>query len=898
MHRIFLSFFLGMTALLAGADTGKTLLFPSDFQKGEFALAENFPGILYFCTAGGPWKSGTLTLELPEAVQLKGASYLWATRQDKNGAWKAVFDPIKSTPVPGGKRYEITLSKNQLQETQQNVVPFKMNRIFLQALPGNAGKTFPVKWIFTADGKTIRSDLLRLKIIPPLKMPAKGTPFFGTQICELFSSIAAPDAETEQKLTSYWRGLSRRPVMAGLNTYLNPMRFPGYEGTVPLCTIRQMPAFRPNDFERAIRTGKMLDRYPHTAGKDIHAGQHSVCLAYLTEDPKGDFQRYYEEGVQQLKQRNPGAKYIFWNYEPGVHAHGPYDLKRFSEHVKAKKELTKAEIDRDYYREWKNWRFAQATEVIRRVSLAVRKHWPEVKLILCGANVYPDSPDLRDPHCATDPRAYDAYVDFHLPMSYYQGTKFFDHSSATVKHTKKPVQILIDPAEMYRHFYERYTPKSLYQSIIAAAAMGADGIGFYPYESYDARHLQAIADGFAAVEPVDEIYRKGEDITASCSVVPANSIQLELAGADGKTEKVTLPELTKNIRFRVHKLGSRYAVTLLNYHDKQEVCFRVTVPGFCKDALFFVPANGAAVFETLPDQAAAHTALNRMLSKLKQETNLARAAKDGASTEWRAQDSRIQFALVSGKYGKLVSLFDPARGALSAWRNPSGIDVMRYRNTRGHLGRVSFIDKGQAVEPTFLPAGSRIENGAPEVSFRTSVAGYQDAQAENYPLEGLEITNRFLQSPDGYRITQFITVKNNSPRRTPMETAIRVQTYPRLGWSMAHAKFPLTQIGSVTVGKYVVNSGRSVSIFEKPGTVCPWGLKGERKEWDGSPVLMTAKLDKRLEEIRIAPDSAFSTVYSWWGDGDSYTAEFITGLFRLAYEETKTFQLTYTLIIR
>ena len=68
MHRIFLSFFLGMTALLAGADTGKTLLFPSDFQKGEFALAENFPGILYFCTAGGPWKSGTLTLELPEAV--------------------------------------------------------------------------------------------------------------------------------------------------------------------------------------------------------------------------------------------------------------------------------------------------------------------------------------------------------------------------------------------------------------------------------------------------------------------------------------------------------------------------------------------------------------------------------------------------------------------------------------------------------------------------------------------------------------------------------------------------------------------------------------------------------------------------------------------------------------
>ena len=70
------------------------------------------------------------------------------------------------------------------------------------------------------------------------------------------------------------------------------------------------------------------------------------------------------------------------------------------------------------------------------------------------------------------------------------------------------------------------------------------------------------------------------------------------------------------------------------------------------------------------------------------------------------------------------------------------------------------------------------------------------------------------------------------------------------------------------------------------------------QEWDASPILMRAAKGKTYTNFTITPDPSVAAVYSWWNEGDSYTAEFITREITLPPGKSVTLKTKYHLLLR
>ena len=870
------------------------LMHPSAFQNDTFHISENYPGVLYFLAWNGPWKTGELCLELPDFLKLEGSSYIWSTRMRADGGSSPQEDPVTVEEIPDGNRYRITLSGDMMKQAGEKMLAHQFTRLYFTALPGSAGKSGTARWQFSADGTAMPEQKIQFQVIPALRLPPVPLKDFKASITMRYSVIGAPTEEIRKKLSDFWPALSSSPVPTMLHNFCRELKDPRYEGWVSLPSQAGMPAFRPNRFERQVRTGQLLDKYPHTDLLPPYTNR-ALSPAYMHDDPEGVFARYLKDGIEGFRASYPTAKYVFWNFEPGVMFTGEYDRRKFCEKLKLPGVLSADEIRRSHHAEWKKFSFEQSTETIRIVSEAFRKYWPEVRLMLCGGNLRPGQPDLRDQYCSTDPRDYDRYVDWHVPMSYNQTVRFFDESAATVRYTSKPVMILVDPGEIRNDFYRLYTPQSLRQSIAAAAAMGAKGIGFYPYECYDAAYLQAIADGFADVAPVEEVLLKGQDITDKSSVTPANVVTLNAVGADGKPARGQLPELSEKLRYRVHTLGKRCVISLFNYYRDKTVVVRITVPGFHQDMLAEVAPGEARFVEAVPDQHALQRKLADEIGRLQADTNFQTREENGVSTQWRALDGKMQPALARDKW---VFIINKEQGAPGAWITPSLIDPLRRRTSRGFLGGISCEENGIMVPAgNFRPVGAEITGGNPVAAFEYTYPAYEGADVIVRPLEGLKITQRWtLRKGDTAKLETTLT--NNSERE--ITTSVRIQNYPRLGWRMAHTE-PITSVGSVKVGIHTVASGAQPgNLFLLPGETCAWAdmKKLVPREWDGSAPVMRAAKDKAYTNLTITPDPAVAAVYSWWNEGDSYTCELITREIRLAPGQSATLKTRYHLLLR
>ena len=61
---------------------------------------------------------------------------------------------------------------------------------------------------------------------------------------------------------------------------------------------------------------------------------------------------------------------------------------------------------------------------------------------------------------------------------------------------------------------------------------------------------------------------------------------------------------------------------------------------------------------------------------------------------------------------------------------------------------------------------------------------------------------------------------------------------------------------------------------------------------------MRAARGKYYTNFTITPDPAVDSVYSWWNEGDSYTAEFITGELKLLPGKSVSVKTSYHLLLR
>lgn len=161
-------------------------------------------------------------------------------------------------------------------------------------------------------------------------MPRTPLSEFKACITMRYSAIGAPTPEIARKLSDFWPSLSSSPVPTMLHAYCRDLKDDRYEGWVSLPSQAGMPAFRPLEFERQVRTGKLLGKYPHTDVLPPYTNR-ALSPAYMHEDPEGVFAKYLKDGVELYRKSYPTAKYVFWNFEPGVNFTGAYDRKKFCE---------------------------------------------------------------------------------------------------------------------------------------------------------------------------------------------------------------------------------------------------------------------------------------------------------------------------------------------------------------------------------------------------------------------------------------------------------------------------------------------------------------------------------------------------------------------------------------
>lgn len=892
-----LMFFLNLTANAVPSGD----FFPAVFQNNQYHICENFPGVLTFYAASNEkYNKGKLRIDIPDFLVLNSTCFVHNMKSNEKTGEKTIIqdtfsvEKITRSNLPY-KRYHIELSKMMIKKITDKYQGHHQQLIYLTATPNSSEKKGIVYWEFMPDEETTQEQKFEIKVLPPLRMPNQTPKKFKLFVAYLYSTAGAADLIMKNNLYQFWKSLTQSEILTMGVAVNGGTPDPQFNAAIPSGSVGYMPNYRPDPFEDEMRTGKLNHQYPVLK---THSG-YSLSPAYMITDPNGFFAKYLKDGIERFRKSYPYAKYIFWDIEPLITEQSSYDCNYFCENVlKIKTNLPYDEIVKHYQEEWKNYRFDQTTQIAKKVRTAISQHWPEIKLIICGAGLASKESDLRDSHCAVDMRNIDAYADIHMPMIYFQNLRFFDDLNASVSNVKNPVIPLIDPSEPRLAFYERYTPEGVLQNIIAAAALKSVGIGFWPYECYDGRYLQAIADGFAILGRVEDIYT-GNDITDKCHIEPANVVKFKMLGSDGTDQEILLPELNSTIRYKVHQKGNHYAVSLFNY-SKISVIFKINVPQFMEDILIEVKPMGVKVVTEIPEQKTVKAELERQITALKKNQEFNTIKSEETSITWRVLDHQPQPSLTAGNYTLVV---DKNKGAVAGWvQKGSNRDIIlqNSKKDRGVLGQIFIMENGAAKMPLdFVLKKFEIKNQCPSIIFEHIQLPYGGAAiAENF-LEGLSIQQQWTLSASGQTAIMECTVSNKNTNGKALKTALKIQTYPRLG--SRFGVFP--KAGFIKLGEALINSestGNVIYVRPKMESVMKHSNIRPPIEWENfGDVIMRADYKERFDELTITPDPiAITSFYNWWSYSDGYTAEFITKEYTLSPNEKETFKIIYNLNLK
>ena len=171
-------------------------------------------------------------------------------------------------------------------------------------------------------------------------------------------------------------------------------------------------------------------------------------------------------------------------------------------------------------------------------------------------------------------------------MPYFCGAEFFDEANRNLCVIRKPLIFAQDPSERIWSYFSKYTPKRLYQNILATAALGGKGICHWPDDSMVAEYYQCLADVYGLIARYEDVYFDGKRVDGEFTVTPQN----------------TSPDFASSLRMTVHEYRGKYYFTLFNYNEKEPAIVRVQGKG--KDILAEIPAAGAKIVEADPLQSA------------------------------------------------------------------------------------------------------------------------------------------------------------------------------------------------------------------------------------------------------------------------------------------------------
>ncbi len=822
-------------------------LFPANLRKGRrLEFPERQPVTLSLETPKKiemNGKGASLTLILPESLRLVEAV---ESRSASPGTPQVIF-PFTTVEHTVGKitstEYRISIPSDAALHFANLWVKIYL---ILEARPGTRGTHGTFFW--SADFNGAMASRMRGEAFTVLPAPE-----FPASPCREFAVMSVrwdggPAGEVPKKqMLDYWSRLSSIRHVS-LPQYGQPE--PGYRndfmfhGTVP-------SSYALPDSIRALR--KLIDeKIPmQTSPAGELKNPFNISTAYALDDPEKKIEHYWRMTLRELKTKYPGIRTMIWDFEPRQWGYGEYCRSRFAGVMKRTKVPTVAELENKEANGWYHYMVDVHAQLVKKMADIAREELPGTKFVLCSDNLLAKAPHISS-WCAMDVRKCDAAVDLHLHMPYYCGKAFFDDVRFNVENLKKPFFPLIDPSERLAYFFDKYTASGVTQNIVAAAALGSVGIGFWPDEALPGEYFNAIASGFATVSEFEQFYRKGERADSSVRVIPRNACVYHVEGDDGKPRTITLPDFARDLRFTVHRLNGEALLTCFNYNGKSSVIAEVSGSVFPRNFLLEIPPSGvvAATLRNLPDQNALKEKLARCTART--QSDFQPGIREGkVSANWAVNVSEIPVMRLSN--GMYSADFDAAgTGELIAFRNNGGTDFL----SGGFAGRISFSSAGRPEVHHSTPE-VKIVGGNPVLSIRSTVAGENsadDSSAESIP-DGLEFTRKFVLNGNSVEVSMEFFNPTSSPKRF----GFRCGNLPMPG-----ARFNRPEFQTLLDGKGVplTDSGDLIALKQggkKPG----FAAEATILPWDGKTVISEGGDRNMKDRAAFTPRTEFDGVYLW-----------------------------------
>ena len=797
------------------ADLLDVQLFPIDFQRSRYRITEKYPYriIVKFKGRVRPLHNNppVFVMDLPAEVALSRVCTRLVPARDI---------PFSSEKISiGGRdftRYTMILPTRHLNYSPKSFVWKCGFDLYIEAFSGSAGKHWTVPYHFLVNGEKCFPREFDLAVLPEIPAGRHAFRKFRLSIKEL-PAAGQPDITILSRHLDMWSSFGGKLFMAWdweSYNYPESSRKLLNEKTefffwTYACINSTMILTNSGTDDLGFSVANRVTRpgVPLFHGPDGKIDPGAICPQYLMKDPEGLFYgEYLRRSISKAKKASPGINTFIIDYEPYA-AGGTCSecLKDFARFAKLKKIPDRKDIKpgKPLNRAWQKYKIHQNKIIMSRIADGVKKHFPEMKVSFCSTELRP-SMDVINTWDAVDVGAVEDKTDFYSFMIYSSGLTFYNYLSYAVGHlTTAGTFPWIDPSEEIERFFLRYTPEKIRPNLIAAVALNADGLMFYPTDTLDGEYMTVIAETCDILAGLEEIYQ-GRNLSRHVRSHLLNTRKLNLFDSRGNLLSAEYPNLNSQVKIHLHEKNGIYVVTILNYAD-EKAFIEVAIPEYQGDTtvgtdfinrrnydgltgndirkgfVVEVKAGGSAVIK-IGSPPGRFIPISQ--KKIRQELEKAKVSGDDSlyktisrgntAIQWRAFKKNVMITLVHGENYVTVNLGANAR--IEEWAAgryiPTGLPA-------GALGEVIFYDPAQSGKREYTVERADFSGTNPAIILKSTVKADTNAGGAANPLAGLVMEKRIELAMDG---TVFITDTLFNPTGKMMQSGFRVKNTPFSVW--------------------------------------------------------------------------------------------------------------------
>ncbi len=910
-------------------------LYPVDFQNKSYALCQDFPAALLLKMTIDPKLIPNqflqLILDLPIGIDYIGSATLLPNRNQEQ---KLVFeqDAWKKQPiVRDGEdyaRYHITFNSGFVEKLATKHAWENYNRIYLRAnQPYN--RKIRAYWRLHSEKMDFPEDFIELSILPALQFPEKACSKFQLCIARLWN-MNAPE-NTSEMYVKLWTSLQQRPWTSDpyfINAFppeQKKLLYDSFYYCQHVASGRSMPWFGP--LYNAVSQNRFDGKLPPAAGVDGTPLPNSLSPWYMIEDPEQLIWKTLAEEYAQSIRKNPHIKAIALDYEPGAMTHCFSNESRFRFHQFANlHEIpSTAEILAKHKNTWLQFRIHQHQLILEKISTMIRNLLPEVQFWLISDPLQTGVQRVSE-WCGVDVKAADPIVDIHQHMPYITGIPFFEQVKLNIEELKKPFFPFIDPSENMAMYYLRYTPEKVMQNIVAMAALGGYGIGFWPNDVFDGSYLHSITHSYRAIAEAEPFYFAEDKSTPEFHFSCKNVIPLKAYDDQGSETFFSFPQLEKQIRVFCHELDGNYLLTILNYNECDPVFIKLSLPDVTapfyemydllgqrpyshmdrafgkaeiqEGFLVEIAANGSMMLRLRRVEHAAKAPADsiaqadiqldlRLFLAQYEAKNKVQTFTDGdCAVYWEVLKDKQAVLYLQHGTGRIgISVFEG--GDVVSWQTEGRGQVDHlYHNNRGFLGRISLNSprQNQGTYP-FVIERIACTGQTPFVSLHYQIPDFQNASAQQNPLQDLLIAKRLELKDNGKSFR--LSYEFSNPTKQEQTFSFRINNFPKVGSAFTGAR-SLNLITSIHMGTLSFQPGTTKSdrLFLINDEAAPELLQNflfSRMKVESCipDAFRIVAGDKIKKQLTIVPEQQFAGFYSWSNSAEGYTVEPISNMITL-----------------